>query len=294
MIISPALAVTLASTVAWSTFDVVRKFLVRRIDVVVLSVWISLAQLPGFVVWALVDGQGIGSTEYLPPALASVALNIVANLLFLEAVRIGHLSVTIPLLSFTPVFAALLGIPLLGELLRQGQWLGVVFVICGAFLLNAEPRALRRPWTLVTALFRERGASYMLAVALLWALSPILDKLALRHAGVGLHASVLSGGVALGMATYLAVRGELGRLALSRESFGLLALGGVSAVAALGLQLLAIRVVLVSLFEAVKRALGMVLSVFFGRVFFREPVSFAKVLAILFMSTGISFVLELV
>lgn len=284
--------VTLASTLAWSAFDAVRKKLVEKIDVAALSLWLSLAQVPGYFVWAIFEDKWTIGPDYWRPALASIALNLVSNLAFFEAMRIAPFSITIPMLSFTPVFVAILGGPLLGEDLVAQQWAGICLVTAGALVLSTSrgegPIASR----LLRSFFGERGVRLMLWVSLFWALAPLADKVALRSAGIGVHGLVLSAGVAGGMALYLAARGRLGAASLPpRESLGFLALGGGINVVALGLQFIAISGAVVSSFEAFKRALGLMLAIASGRLFFGEAITRRKVGAGLVMAAGVVLVL---
>lgn len=288
---NPLWAATLASTLAWAGFDAIRKGLVKHFDVASLSLWVSLAQIPGYLAWAAFEGKWSLAPGYWTPALISVVLNVVSNLAFFEAMRIAPFSITIPMLSFTPVFVALASGPWLGEELALAQWLGVGLVTVGAFLLAASrgegglnPRVFR-------AFFGERGVRLMLWVALFWALTPLADKQALRSAGIGMHGFVLAAGVALGMALYLLARGRLQQARVPREAIGLLFLGGATNVVALGLQFTAISGMVVSLFEAFKRACGLLLALLSGRIFFEEPLTRPKLLAGLVMAVGVVLVL---
>src|SRR5437588_12977433 len=107
-----ALALILASSLAWGGFDALRKLLVDRIRPLALLCLLTLASVPLFGLWVAVDGVPRVQPGYLAPALASIALNVGANLAYIAALRTGALSVTIPLLSLTPAFTALLAIPL--------------------------------------------------------------------------------------------------------------------------------------------------------------------------------------
>ena len=174
-----------------------------------------------------------------------------------------------PLLSFTPVFTTVLAVPLLGEVPGPLQVVGIGLVVVGAFALHVTPAALSRggagagragggprPIEVWRAFRRERGAVMMAAVALMWSISPPLDKLAIGASSSAFHGMVLSGGVALGLGVLLAARGRLHEVAAARRRPKLV-LGALAASAiALGLQLVAIRLVFVSLVETVKRGLG--------------------------------------
>lgn len=283
--------VTLASTVAWASFDAVRKGLVRKIDVAQLSLWVSLAQIPGYLVWATWEGRFSVEPGYFLPWAVSVALNLVSNLAFLEAVRIAPLSLTIPMLSFTPVFVAIASGPVLQERLVMAQWMGILLVTAGAFWLSRAQPAGDQPRSVLGSFFGQRGVRLMLWVALFWALTPLADKMALRHAGVGMHGILLSSGVAVGMLVYLGARGRLSTLRVERSALGLLSLGGLTNVLALGLKFVAISSLSVSLFEAVKRALGLLLAILSGRVFFGEKIQVKKLGAACVMASGVVLVL---
>lgn len=280
------------STLAWAAFDGVRKRLVLHISVVALSFWISVAQLPGYLVWATLEGRFSIADGYFGPALLSFGLNLLANLLFLESVRRGPLSVAIPVLSFTPVFAALGSIPLLGEHLGHLQWFGICVVTAASVFLTAERDQARDPLTLVRGFFASPGVPHMFGVAVLWSFSPIFDKLALRHTTVGVHGLFLALAIALGTAAYLGLRSELRSLALPRGTLALLAVGGATNVAALGLQLVSITQMTVSVFEAFKRAAGVLIALGMGALIFRETVSPTRATAAVFMAVGVTFVLR--
>lgn len=281
----------LVSSFAWAGFDVVRKRLATTIPVAELSLWLSLAQLPGYVVWALVTGGFEFGPDYLGPALGSIALNLASNLAILEAMRIAPISIAIPMLAFVPVFAAAFGVPLLGETLGARGWLGMSLVIVGAFFLSASDARDTRVWTLLRSFFGQRGVRLMLWVSLFWALTPICDKLALRQASVGAHGAVLSTGVAAGMYAYLVVRGRGLSLRVSGEEGAWLGLGGAVNVLALGLQFVAITSMDVGYFEALKRVLGLFLALGIGRVFFGETLTRRKLESATVMAVGALLVL---
>lgn len=278
-----ALLLVVGSSLAWSAHDVSRKFLVGKIRPVPLAFLLTVAAAPLFAVWTAVDGMPAVQPEYVPPAASSVLLNIAANLMFFAALRSSALSVTIPLLSLTPVFTALLGIPMLGEELAWRQGLGIVLVVAGAFALNLPEERPYWRW--------ERGAALMTAVALLWSLTVPLDKLAMARASAPFHATVLCAGVAAGVLAVLVWQRRLGELAGLRQVRGVFALALVTSILALGLQLLAMQQVKVGLLETLKRGFGLLSAVVFGRAVFGEPVTLRKLSAVGLMAAGVTLVL---
>lgn len=278
-----ALLLVGGSSLAWSAHDVTRKFLVGRIRPVPLAFLLTAAAAPLFAVWTAVDGMPAVQPRYALPAVSSVLLNIAANLMFFVALRTSALSVTIPLLSLTPVFTALLGIPMLGEVPTPLQGLGIFLVVAGAFALNLPEERPYWRW--------ERGAALMTAVAFLWSLTVPLDKLSMARASAPFHATVLCGGVAAGVLAMLVWQRRLGELANLRHVRGVFALALVTSILALGLQLLAIQQVWVGLMETLKRGIGNVSAVALGRAIFDETVSLRKLLAVGLMAVGVGLIL---
>lgn len=292
-----ALLIVIASSLAWSAFDALRKLLVDRIPPLTLICLLTLAAVPLFALWVAVDGMPAVRPGYAVPALASVALNIAANLGYIAALRKAALSVAIPLLSLTPAFTALLAVPLLGERPTVVQGLGILLVVAGAIGLNVPARPGRparpagRPAGALRFWRRETGALWMVAVAFLWALAIPLDKLSVERASGPFHGLVLNAGVALGTLAGLTAQGRLRELAQVRTVRGPFAASlGVSA-AALGLQLIAIQHLWVGLVETLKRGIGNLLAVILGRLLFAEAVTVRKVLAVALMVAGVALVL---
>ena len=129
----------------------------------------------------------------------------------------------------------------------------------------------------------------MIAVAVLWALSTALDKRALPYASPASHSFVLCAGSSLILLGWLGGRGRLGELRTVLEApKGLLAAMVGFAVAALGLQMVALQTLWVSVLETLKRAFGVLGSVFFGRVLFDEGLTPRKLAAAGLMVAGTS------
>jgi drug/metabolite transporter (DMT)-like permease len=285
------LAVGVGSSLGWAGLDATRKSLVRRVDPLPLVVWLTLGQLPLFVAWAVLDGRWVQHVDYVWPAAGSVALNVAANLLYMHAVRLSPLSLTVPLLSFVPVFTAIVANPILGELPSPLQLVGIGAVVVGALLLNAGATEGRGPLRLLRALVREPGSLPMLGVALCWSLTIVVDKIAIAHTSVSVHAAVLNAGIGVTLLVWMIARRDLARLGQIRRARAMLVVAVSFGACALGLQLLAIQTVDVAVFEAIKRAIGIVAAVTVGRIAFAEPVTGYKVAAVAAMAVGTAAIL---
>lgn len=288
MSVGIALALALASSLCWAGLDATRKRLSSKTSAVALVTVLSLGQLPLYAAWWLHAGGGVDDPAYLAPALVEIALNVAANLLFVRALEVSPLSVTIPFLSFTPVFATAIAIPTLGELPAPIQLAGIAAVVIGAIVL-ASGHAVSiglGPFAFLRALGRERGAVYMLLVAMMWACTIAIDKAAMRHAAVVVHAAVQSAGVGVVLLAYLLARRRLAELGAVRR-YPLAMLGTVLfAAGGFALQLVAIKVLLVGVVETLKRAIGLASAIVVGRVAFAEPVTPSKLVSALIMAGG--------
>jgi drug/metabolite transporter (DMT)-like permease len=275
-------SLAVASALCWSGLDVVRKALAGRASPTALAVFLLVGQLPFLGAWAVLDRTWISDSGYWPPALASMAMNALANVLFMRSLELSPLSRTVPLLSLTPVFSALVAIPTLGEIPNALHWAAILLVVGGALVLNSDRST--RWWRAVT---HETGAPHMIGVAVLWALSTALDKRALPHASPASHSFLLAMGSAAILTAWIHARREHAELReLLQAPKGLLAAMIGLAVAAVALQMLSLLWLWVAVLETIKRAVGVTGGVAMARVLFREPITARMVVAVLLMLLG--------
>jgi len=277
----------IVSALAFAGLDLIRKLLAGRIDALALVFFMSLGAVPFLAGLLALHGLEAPSSGYFLPGLSALALNFLGSLGFVHSVKLSPLSRTIPLLALTPAFTALTAVPLLGELPGPNQAFGILLVVGGAMALNSGGSL----GGAVRGLLREKGALLMAAVALMWAVSGPLDKLALEHASVYFHATTMAFGVGIGALAALAWQRRLSALRSARGESRLLFLAMVCITVALTFQLLAIRVVLVSLVEAFKRAVGSLMAVVLGGAVFREKVGLREWISVAVMVGGVFLLL---
>jgi drug/metabolite transporter (DMT)-like permease len=272
---------------------VLRKLLAPHLSPLAVVFYLALGQVPVLALWGAASASGPITGRYTLVALGSITLNIVANSAYVAALLRSPLSVSVPLLSLTPAFVATFARPLLGEWPKPVQLAGIALVVVGALVLGgaaAEGGSLAAWWR---ALRREPGARLMLLVAVCWGMTLPLDKLGVEAVGPARHALVLCAGIAAGTLLVMAVRGRAGELAAGMRGrvLPLLAVAVAVSAVALVLQLLVIRVALVGVVEAVKRAVGNVMALLIGGVFFGEAVGWKKVSALLLLVAGVLLIL---
>lgn len=286
--ISVAVVLTLVAALGWSLLDLERRFLSARVDALVLVAWVSLGALAPLALWVFASDEQHLEAGYWLPATLSVVLNLLANFAYFRSLQLSPLSRTLPMLSFTPAFAAVLAAMFLGERLGIRAVGGLFLVVLGALVLTLRQGLGVRG--LFVGLIQDRGCRLMVGVAFLWSATLLLDKWALSAGTPQLHALVLNGGVALGALGALGLRRDLGKLAtLDGSGWLLLAAIGTGAIA-LGSQLVALGSVPVGFLETVKRGVGGVLAVVWGWSLLAESVSAAKLAAVALMTIGVALV----
>ena len=113
-------------------------------------------------------------------AFLSLPLDIIAVLLYMEAIRLSPLSLTLPFLSLTPVFLIGTSYILLGEKIDKSGFIGIILVVIGAYLLNIHTVScgLLEPFKVIA---KEKGSVLMIIVAFMFSLGACLGKIAVQH-----------------------------------------------------------------------------------------------------------------
>ena len=282
--------------------DALRKRLASRLTALELAVGLHAFQIP-LIVCGLALAHSVGGTgqlaevvtwrlepSYWQMALPSIACNSVANLLFVRALQLSDLSLTIPYLSLTPVLALFSGWIVVGEVPGVLGIVGVVIIGVGALTLNpnAGEQAGFHP---LRALRSERGSLAMLGVACLWSVSVAFDKRALMYGSPITHSAVLA---VTGALILEAVRRHSSSVSLRlqwKPVAWLLLLTTTVVTVALLAQLWAYAYVPVAYVEAIKRSLGMVGAVLVGWWVFQETALHRRLLAVTVMAVGVSLIL---
>jgi drug/metabolite transporter (DMT)-like permease len=145
----------------------------------------------------------IGQDFYSAVAITAI-LNIISLSLIFEALSSSDLSLSVPMLSFTPVILIGTSYLLLNEIPSVSGVVGICIIVIGSYVLNisSADEHLLDP---VKSMLRNRGSWYMLIVAFLFAVSINFDKIAMLNSDpfFGMALTVLAIGMAFVLiATY--------------------------------------------------------------------------------------------
>ena len=132
--------------------------------------------------------------------IISGVLNIIGLSLIFRAMESTDLSLSMPMLSFTPVFLIGTSYLLLGEVPSAAGIAGICIIVSGSYVLNisAEHEHLLDP---LRSMVQNRGSWYMLIVAFLFAASINYDKIAMLNSdqffGMAFTLLIISGAFAV-------------------------------------------------------------------------------------------------
>lgn len=110
-------------------------------------------------------------------------LEILAMLLYMQAIRDYPLALTLPYLAFTPVLVVVTGSLVLGESVSSGGLFGIFLVVAGSWLLNFEQYERLSVATLLAplkAIVVNRGSRLMLLTAAIYAITSVGGKAAMQ------------------------------------------------------------------------------------------------------------------
>jgi len=112
--------------------------------------------------------------------LISLPLNFISFFIYMKAIQVSPLSLTLPYLAFTPAFMIFTGYVFLNEMPNLWGLAGIVITCAGGYVLNLESgkRAVFEP---IKAVFNETGSWLMLIVALIFSFGAVIGKKAIIH-----------------------------------------------------------------------------------------------------------------
>jgi drug/metabolite transporter (DMT)-like permease len=120
---------------------------------------------------------------------AALPLEIFAFFLYMRALKLSPLSLSLPFLAFTPVFMILTGHLILGETIGLGGVVGILLIVLGAYVLNLSKMksGLLGP---IRAVMSEPGSWIMLLVSFIYSLTAPIGKVAILHSNPWFFAAV--------------------------------------------------------------------------------------------------------
>jgi uncharacterized membrane protein len=118
--------------------------------------------------------------QFFKAFLITLPLEIVSIILYIKALKLSPLSLTLPFLSLTPVFAIVTSYAVLGEEMPLQGMAGILFLAIGSYVLHLHELrdGISEP---MKAIAREKGSVLMILVAFIYSVTSALGKMAIIH-----------------------------------------------------------------------------------------------------------------
>jgi drug/metabolite transporter (DMT)-like permease len=187
----------LLGAVANAAYFIIVKTYITALDPKILTgIGFTLGGFLLFVVSGLLGFPPVGPAFY-PAVATTVILNICGLLLIFKALSSSDLSLSVPMLSFTPVFLIGTSYAILHEIPSLFGIIGICIIVSGSYVLNISA-GHEHAMDPVRSMMRNRGSWYMLIVAFLFAVSINFDKIVLINSDpfFGMALTVMSIGIA--------------------------------------------------------------------------------------------------
>lgn len=109
----------------------------------------------------------------------SLPFEIAALVLYIKALKISPLSLTLPFLSLTPLFLVIISYIMLGESVSFVGAIGIILIVIGSYVLNIKEfkKGIFEPFI---AISREKGSIYMILVAFIFSITASLGKMGIE------------------------------------------------------------------------------------------------------------------
>lgn len=277
----------LLSAFSLATADAFSKKSLERADEGVV-VWIRFLFAAPFLIGLLVlIPIPVLGWEFWRTLLILVPIEILGVFLYIRAIKVSPLSLTIPFLTLTPAFLMLTSYIMLGETVDRAGAGGIGLIVLGAYLLHARPEG--GDWLLpFRAILTEKGSRLMILVAFLYSITSNLGKVAILNSSPAAFGVIyyLVLAVALAPVIWWRSRIHFPQMKLHWPVFLLI---GFFEGCMILFHAMAIAQTQVAYMIAVKRS-SLLVSVAYGHFFFRETDIRQRLAGSLLMVLGVAVI----
>lgn len=174
----------------------VAKRTLKEVSPILVSFGWTVFSLPYlFIMLFWLDFSSIVSFTFWWATIASSALGAVSFPMLTRALKMGDLSLTVPFLSFTPLFLIFVSLLMVGEFPSNMGIIGILAVVAGAYAIQLEEeKGFLGP---IKALSKNKGAQMMIAVAAIYAVIAALNKIAVVNSNPVTYLIIYQGLTAL-------------------------------------------------------------------------------------------------
>jgi drug/metabolite transporter (DMT)-like permease len=235
--------------------------------------------------WTVLASHAVLHTPHLVAALiADCGLVALATYFYYRALQVSALAVTVPFLTFTPIFMLAMGSLLLRQTIALPQVEAVAVIVFGSLLAFRTQH--RVGWlSPLRALSSEPGSRFMLMASLLLAATNLLERWLVMRLDIFTLAWIYSVGSTLVFSTAWTLQPRPGAGKRHQLQVAPAIFAGVADAATFLLQLASLQYLPAVLTVSFKRS-GILVTVLLGRLIFRERQPAVHLLAATVMVAG--------
>ncbi len=215
------------------------------------------------------------------------SLNAVTAVLYIKAIKLSDLSLTVPLVALTPLFMLLTSPLIVGEYPNFFDCIGIFLIVTGSYLLNIKEKSqgYLAPFK---ALLRQPGPKFMLIVAFLWSITSNFDKIGVQNSSPIVWLFSLFASMSVLLLPILLHKTPNPSRKIAQQLPMLMAMGFFNALGVI-FQMQALTMTLVVQVIAVKRT-SVLMGVVFGHFIFKEKDIQQRLLGAAIMIGGVFFI----
>lgn len=258
---------SLTSAITLATVDALSKYALNdsEEDVVAWARW-GLATPFLLLILPFIDIPKLDSTFWFATALG-IPLDAIALFLYIRAIKISPLSLTIPFMALTPVFLIITSFLILGELPDGSGIAGIFLIASGAYLLNLNSSG-RGPLAPFKAIAKEKGSVLIIMVAFIYSISSNLGKIAVVHSSPLFFAVIYTSLLSVVLLPLVIVKNRSSLSAIKQRPALFIVMGFIFAVM-VAAHFSALHLTKVAYMISVKRT-SLIFSVIYGWLLFKE------------------------
>jgi len=266
--------------------DVFGKQNLKKSDEYVVAWSFSFFSVIFLIPWVLSTGIPPLNSQFWLALLIGGSINAVTALLYMKAIKLSDLSLTLPLVALTPLFMLVTSPLIVGEYPKFFDYMGILLIVAGSYLLNIKEKS-KGYLAPFKALLDEPGPKLMLIVAFLWSIASNCDKIGVTNSYPIFWAFSLFGTMSVLLLPVLLHKTPNPGQQILKQLPMLAAMGFINAIGLI-FQMQALTLTLVVRVTAIKRT-SVLMGVLFGHFIFKEKDIQERLLGTGIMILGVLF-----
>ena len=277
------LFLALLTAIFTSVQDVLSKRALTRVNGYIVCWGWWFFSLPFLFIYLMIDGIPLLDRTFWLCVATDTFLLVAGALCYIKALKSSDLSLSVPMLSFSPLLLLFTSRIMLNEVPGPMGIVGVLFIVAGSYLLFLK-RWSDGIFAPLKSLLHNKGSRYMLAVVVLFSIGGNLDKIGVVHSSPIMWIFVLNSTSSIVLYLVMRFRAKNVPMEVKQHWKLLLVIGFFNALAYL-LQMYAITLTLVPYLIAVKR-MSVLFTSLYGFIILKERLE-KRLIGIVLMIIGV-------